>query len=73
MNSFKYFRREAKVTQSNAAIFLGVSQQAVARWEAGKTFPRPDKLKSIAALFKCSVEDLLQNREITEDNKGGAS
>ena len=54
-------RRKAKgLLQSDVADFCGVKRSTVAKWESGAAFPRIDKLKKLAALFGCSVNELLE-------------
>ena len=74
----KSMREAAKLTQKEAAARLGVHQSAVAQWETGRTSPRTMRLASIAALYGCTVEDLLApagdagTEEETETARRGA-
>jgi transcriptional regulator with XRE-family HTH domain len=54
----KKARISASQTQTEAAEELGVTQQTVAAWEAGKR-PAPDRLDSIADYLQMSREELL--------------
>lgn len=47
-----------KMTQEGIAEKLGVTRQAVAKWEAGETVPDLDKCKLLAELFGVSLDDL---------------
>ena len=51
-------RRMKQMTQEDAAEHVGVSRQAVAKWEAGETIPDLDKCKILADLFGVSLDDL---------------
>jgi len=53
-------RREHKsLLQKDVANYIGISQQAVARWEKGETEPDSETLVKLAELFGCSVDYLL--------------
>lgn len=47
------------MTQAELAKALGVYQSAITQWENGLTSPRLDKLQAMAALFKCSIDELV--------------
>lgn len=47
------------VSQSDLARALGVTPQAVQKWEAGKSEPRADKLPEIATALRTSLRDLM--------------
>ena len=51
-------RKMKKMTQEGIAEKLGVSRQAVAKWEAGETVPDLDKCRLLAELFEVSLDDL---------------
>ncbi len=55
----KKYRMENKMTQEFVAEALGVSRQAVSKWENGTSDPSTSNLISIAKLFKISPEELL--------------
>lgn len=52
-------RKEHNMTQLALADKLGVSFQAVSNWERGNSMPDISKLPELAALFGCSIEELL--------------
>lgn len=54
-------RRKAGLTQKEVAGSLGVQQAAVCQWETGKTVPRLPMLQRLAALYGCSVDELLED------------
>ena len=54
-------RKEAKVTQEQLASYLGVSAQAVSKWENG-SYPEGDLIPRIADYFKVSI-DYMYGRE----------
>jgi repressor LexA len=55
----KRLRKENGLTQSQLANRLGVSQQAVAKWEAGLSAPEPHLLLPVAGIFHVSADYLL--------------
>ena len=61
MNGFKKCREamSPKLTQASAAKAFGVEQTAVSNWEVGASFPRAEMLPKIAALYQCTVDELL--------------
>lgn len=55
----KKLRKELNLSQSRLAAQLNVTQQAVGKWETGKSMPDSETLRSIAGFFKTSVDYLL--------------
>jgi AbrB family looped-hinge helix DNA binding protein len=51
-------RKMKRLTQEEIAEKLGVTRQAVAKWEAGETVPDLDKCKMLAEIFEVSLDDL---------------
>ena len=52
-------RVRCKMTQEFVAESLGVSRQAVSRWERDETMPDPDKIVVLADLFGVTTDYLL--------------
>ena len=48
------------MSQEELAETLGVSRQAVSKWEVGQTEPRIDKLPQLCELFHVSMDDLIR-------------
>lgn len=57
--NLKRLRTEKNMTQEALADFLGVSFQAISKWERGENFPDIETLINLAQFFKISVDDLL--------------
>ena len=57
---FKYFRAKAGLTQKRVAQQMGVGDSAISMWEIGASLPRADMLPKLAELYKCTVDELLQ-------------
>ena len=51
-------RKMKRLTQEDIAEKLGVTRQAVAKWEAGETVPDLDKCRLLAEIFEVSLDDL---------------
>ena len=61
-------RKSKGLTQEELAEKLGVSRQAVAKWESGETIPDLEKCKLLAELFGVSLDDLANYEP--EENMG---
>lgn len=46
-------------TQEELAIKLGVTRQAIIKWEQGETSPSIDYIKALCDLYDISIDDLL--------------
>ncbi len=55
----KQLRREQALTQAALAAEVAVTQQAVAKWESGRSFPDAATLRQIAEYFHVSTDYLL--------------
>ena len=62
-------RLQCKMTQEFVADALGVSRQAVSKWENGTVDPSTSNLLALAKLYGLSAEELLQNVESTQNKK----
>ncbi len=51
-------RKINKMTQEDIAEKVGVTRQAVAKWESGETIPDIDKCRLLADTFGVSLDDL---------------
>lgn len=56
-------RTECKMTQEFVAESLGVSRQAVSKWESGASDPSTANLVALAKLFGVSAEEMLKEIE----------
>ena len=54
-------RRAQNYTQEQFSDLLGVSRQAVSRWESGTAYPETEKLIKIGEMFDCSIDYLLKD------------
>ncbi len=51
-------RKYNRLTQEQLSEKIGVTRQAIAKWEAGDTVPDLDKCKALAEIFGVSLDDL---------------
>lgn len=61
--TLKYYRTRANMTQEYVAQTLGVSRQAVSKWENGTSDPSTANLLALAKLFGISASELLESIE----------
>jgi len=54
-------RKIRGITQDELASAVGVSRQAVYKWECGQSYPEVAKLLEIKLLFGISIDDLLDD------------
>ena len=58
-----YYRKQAKLSQEELAALVGVSRQAVSKWELGDATPELDKLVALARAFGVTTDELLSEEE----------
>ncbi len=66
-NKLAKLRKENNYTQEQLANVLGVSRQAISKWESDATYPETDKLIHIGKLFHCSMDYLLLEEDATAE------
>lgn len=57
--NLKKFRLKRELTQEQLADILGVSAQAVSRWENGTTYPDITLLPTIASYYEITLDELM--------------
>ncbi len=62
--TIRFHRERCHMTQEFVAESLGVSRQAVSKWENGNSDPSTSNLLALAKLFQISAEELLHNLEL---------
>lgn len=67
--SYKAARYKAGVRLCDAAKALGVTEQAICQWEAGKNDPSVANLVKMSSLYSCSVDDLLRKEANNNENR----
>ena len=53
-----HMRKMRKMTQEDLAEYVGVTRQAIAKWESGETVPDLEKCRLLADAFGVSLDDL---------------
>jgi flagellar biosynthesis component FlhA len=70
---FANIRKERGLTQEELAVRLGVTPQAISKWERGNSYPDIDLLCMTAQVLECSIDYLLKsevkNRLTESDDK----
>lgn len=66
-NNLKLFRKQHGYTQEQIAEKLGVSRQAVAKWERGECLPDIENVIALADLYEITIDALVRN--ITDFDK----
>jgi transcriptional regulator with XRE-family HTH domain len=61
-------RKEKGLSQEKLAEILGVSRQAISKWESGQTYPETDKLIALSEIFGVTVDSLLKDGGLEFDN-----
>lgn len=62
----KEYRASANITQKELGDILGVTAQAVSKWESGKSYPDITILPKVALILKCSVADFFAGSDDCE-------
>lgn len=65
-------RKENNITQEGLADKLGVSRQAVSKWESGTAYPDTEKLIQMSKIFNISLDELVNDNKdnnIKKDKK----
>jgi len=65
----KLMRRKNNSTQDELAMYLGISPQAVSKWERNEGYPDITLLPKIAGYFHVSVDELLGVDEIVKHSR----
>lgn len=58
-HNIRTLRRSAGLAQEQLAEQLGVSRQAVSKWESGRSIPDAERLLALAQAFSVSMEALM--------------
>ena len=63
--NLKNIRKENHLSQEQLADELGVSRQAISKWESSAAYPEMDKIIMLCDKFNVNIDDLL-HRDIKE-------
>lgn len=56
------YRKQNNYTQEQLAELLGVSRQAISKWESDTAFPETEKLIKLSDMYGCSLDYLLKDK-----------
>lgn len=62
-------RIAAGLTQGGLANLMGVSYQAVGKWERGESFPVAAQLPALANALHCRIDDLYEEGSTDENTQ----
>ena len=65
----KLLRKKNDVTQDKLAAYLGVTPQAVSRWESETCYPDIESLPAIADFFGVSMDELMCYDSLQKEQK----
>lgn len=57
--NLQYLRGSRNMTQEQLTMLLGVSRQAISKWESEKAYPEMDKLLMLCDMFGVTLDDLV--------------
>jgi DNA-binding XRE family transcriptional regulator len=58
MNNIRTLREREKLSQLKVASTLGISPQAVSKWERGESSPQWELVPQLAVLLRCTIDEL---------------
>ena len=70
-DNLKAIRKEKNLSQEELAELLGVSRQAVSKWELGDGYPEAEKLLIIAGKLNVSLDTLMGTEIVNKHNAPG--
>ena len=70
--NLQYLRGSRNMTQEQLAMLLGVSRQAISKWESEKAYPERDKLLMLCDMFGVTLDDLVMGDVRASAGCGGA-
>ena len=62
-------RKENNFTQEQLASVLGVSRQAISKWENNQGFPETEKLLQLSNIFEVSTDYLLKDEKNVKNSE----
>ena len=71
--NLQVIRKKNHLSQEDLAEMLGVSRQAVSKWELGEGYPEVDKLVILSKKLNVSIDSLLTGEKAPVTNEGSKS
>ena len=65
INNLKKIRKNNNLSQEQLAEILGISRQAISKWESGSAYPEMEKIIQLCEKFNVNIDDLL-HKDIEE-------
>lgn len=62
-------RKKNNYTQEELAGIIGVSRQAISKWESGMANPDIEKLIKLSELYGCSIDYIVGNDNKIDENR----
>lgn len=62
-------RKKEGLSQEELGYKLNVTRQTISKWELGQTTPEMDKLMAMSKIFNISVDELVNETEVTTNQK----
>ena len=63
-------RKQNKLSQETLAEKLGVSRQAISKWERGESAPDTENLIALSRIYGVSIDELLGNKKSAPPESG---
>ena len=67
--NIRHYRIQKELTQEELADFLGVSFQAVSKWERALAYPDIETIPIIANFFNITIDELMGNSHIRAEEQ----
>lgn len=67
------YRKQNNYTQEQLAELLGVSRQAISKWESDIAYPETDKLIKLSDMYGCSLDYLIKDKQEEAQPASGIS
>lgn len=64
-----YLRKSKKISLEELAEAIGVSRQAISKWESGETTPDLPNTIALADFYNVTVDDLISRKKENSDGK----
>lgn len=66
-SQISFYRQNQNMTQEELADRIGITPQAVSKWERGQSLPDATFLKQLCQILHCSADALLGTQQLQED------
>lgn len=66
------YRKQNNYTQEQLAELLGVSRQAISKWESDLAYPETEKLIKLSDMYGCTLDYLIKDKEETKQTEASS-